>query len=113
MEERQFAEGEGEAGFDQCSVDRGNDDSGNAACQELQHSHAGKIILKANSLKIVRNYTNFCYNVFYLFLVNQLKILLQHQERMESEVSPSRRKTPFCVCFFFLFLLCCLNERHA
>lgn len=113
LEERQFAEGEGEAGFDQCSVDRGNDDSENAAWQELQHSHAGKITLKANSLKIVRNCTNFCYNVFYLFLVNQLKTLLQHQERMESEVSPSRRKTPFCVCVFFLFLLCCLDERHA
>ncbi|KAM6407277.1 serologically defined colon cancer antigen 8 isoform 1-T2 [Pluvialis apricaria] len=68
LEERQFAEGEGETGFDQCAVDRGNDDTGNAAWRELQHSHA----------------------------VNQLKILLQHQERMESEVSPSRRKTPFC-----------------
>ncbi|XP_014806321.1 PREDICTED: serologically defined colon cancer antigen 8 [Calidris pugnax] len=71
LEERQFAEGEGETRFNQCSVgkgsgdvDRGNDDSGNAACQELQHSHA----------------------------VNQLKILLQHQEKIESEVSPSRRK---------------------
>ncbi|XP_054675170.1 serologically defined colon cancer antigen 8 isoform X2 [Grus americana] len=75
LEERQFAEGEGEVGFDQSSVDkgsddvgRGNDDSGNAAWQELQHSHA----------------------------VNQLKILLQHQETMESEVSPSRRKMSFC-----------------
>ncbi|NXO56947.1 SDCG8 protein, partial [Aramus guarauna] len=75
LEERQFAEGGGEVGFDQSSVDkgsddvdRGNDDSGNAAWQELQCSHA----------------------------VNQLKILLQHQERMESEVSPSRRKMSFC-----------------
>ncbi|NXA25672.1 SDCG8 protein, partial [Ibidorhyncha struthersii] len=68
LDERQIAEGEGEAGFDQCSADRGKDDSGNAAWQELQHSHA----------------------------VNQLKILLQHQERMESEVSPSRRKMSFC-----------------
>ncbi|XP_068264475.1 serologically defined colon cancer antigen 8 isoform X2 [Nyctibius grandis] len=75
LEERQFAEREGEAGFGQCSVDkgsgdvdRGNDDSGNAAWQELQCSQA----------------------------VNQLKILLQHQERMESEVSPSRRKMSFC-----------------
>ncbi|XP_052662425.1 serologically defined colon cancer antigen 8 isoform X1 [Harpia harpyja] len=74
LEERQFAKGEGEVGFDQSSVekeiddvDRGSDDSGNAAWQELQHSHA----------------------------VNQLKILLQHQERMESEVSLSRRKMSF------------------
>ncbi|XP_062428115.1 serologically defined colon cancer antigen 8 isoform X3 [Rhea pennata] len=55
--------GEGEAGFDQSSVDRGDDEKGNSAWQELQHSHA----------------------------VNQLKTLLQHQERMESEASPSRR----------------------
>ncbi|KAM6367682.1 serologically defined colon cancer antigen 8 isoform 6-T6 [Alca torda] len=75
LEERQFAEGEGEAGFDHCfvdkgsgDVDRGNDGSENAAWQELRHSHA----------------------------VNQLKILLQHQERMESEVSPSRQKMSFC-----------------
>ncbi|XP_068041508.1 serologically defined colon cancer antigen 8 isoform X3 [Anomalospiza imberbis] len=61
-------------GFDQSSVDegsdnadRGNDDCGTAVSQELQHSHA----------------------------VNQLKILLQHQERMESEESPSRRKNSF------------------
>lgn len=66
LEERQFAKGEGEVGFDQSSVDkgsddvdRGDDDSGNTAWQELQHSHAGKITLKANSLKIVRNYANF------------------------------------------------------
>ncbi|XP_009955588.1 PREDICTED: serologically defined colon cancer antigen 8 homolog, partial [Leptosomus discolor] len=75
LEEGQFANGEGEVGFDQSSVDkgsddvdRGNDDSGNAAWQEWQHSHA----------------------------VNQLKILLQYQERTGSEVSPSRRKTSFC-----------------
>ncbi|XP_076190325.1 serologically defined colon cancer antigen 8 isoform X1 [Aptenodytes patagonicus] len=75
LEERQFAKGEGEVGFDQSSVDkgsddvdRGDDDSGNTAWQELQHSHA----------------------------VNQLKILLRHQERIESEVSPSRRKMSFC-----------------
>ncbi|NXG60194.1 SDCG8 protein, partial [Hemiprocne comata] len=68
LEDRQFAEGEGEAGFDQCSVDRGSDDNRNAAWQELQHSQA----------------------------VNQLKILLQHQERMESEVSPSRKIMSFC-----------------
>ncbi|XP_063184991.1 serologically defined colon cancer antigen 8 isoform X4 [Chroicocephalus ridibundus] len=67
LEERQFAEDEGEAGFDQCFVDRGNDGSRNAAWQELRHSHA----------------------------VNQLKILLQHQEGMESEVTPSR-KMSFC-----------------
>lgn len=66
LEERQFAKGEGEVGFDQSSVekeiddvDRGSDDSGNAAWQELQHSHAGKITLKANGLKISRNDTNF------------------------------------------------------
>ncbi|NXP03897.1 SDCG8 protein, partial [Thinocorus orbignyianus] len=70
LEERQFAEGAGEAGFNQCSVDKGSGDveSGNAAWQELQHSHA----------------------------VNQLKILLQRQERIESEVSPSRRKMSLC-----------------
>ncbi|XP_039553798.1 serologically defined colon cancer antigen 8 isoform X3 [Passer montanus] len=61
-------------GFDQSSVDEGSDnadtangDCETAASQELQHSHA----------------------------VNQLKILLQHQERMESEESPSRRKNSF------------------
>ncbi|XP_067149450.1 serologically defined colon cancer antigen 8 isoform X5 [Apteryx mantelli] len=63
LEEGQFAMGEGEAGFDQSSVDRGDDERGNSAWQELQHSHA----------------------------VNQLKTLLQNQERMESEASPSRR----------------------
>ncbi|KAF1541667.1 Serologically defined colon cancer antigen 8, partial [Eudyptula minor] len=75
LEERQFAKGEGEVGFDQSSVDkgsddvdRGDDDSGNTAWRELQHSHA----------------------------VNQLKILLRHQERIESEASPSRRKMSFC-----------------
>ncbi|XP_010141268.1 PREDICTED: serologically defined colon cancer antigen 8 homolog, partial [Buceros rhinoceros silvestris] len=70
LEERQFAEGEGQVGLDQSSVDKDTDDvdSGNAAWQELQHSHA----------------------------VNQLKILLQHQERMESEVPPSRKKMLFC-----------------
>ncbi|KAF1477287.1 Serologically defined colon cancer antigen 8, partial [Pygoscelis antarcticus] len=75
LEERRFAKGEGEVGFDQSSVDkgsddmdRGDDDSGNTAWQELQHSHA----------------------------VNQLKTLLRHQERIESEVSPSRRKMSFC-----------------
>ncbi|NXT01554.1 SDCG8 protein, partial [Jacana jacana] len=69
LEERQFAEGEGDAGFNQRSAekDSGDVDSGNAAWQDLQHSHA----------------------------VNQLKILLQHQERIESEVSPSRGKMPF------------------
>uniref|UniRef100_A0A672VCS3 SDCG8 protein n=1 Tax=Strigops habroptila TaxID=2489341 RepID=A0A672VCS3_STRHB len=74
LEDRQFGKGEGEVGFDQFSVNKGsdgvdtsNDGSGNAAWQELQHSHA----------------------------VNQLKILLQHQERMESEVSPSGRKRSF------------------
>ncbi|XP_074945489.1 serologically defined colon cancer antigen 8 isoform X2 [Phalacrocorax aristotelis] len=74
LEEGQVAKGKGKVGFEESSVDkgsddvdRGNDDSGNAAWQELQHSHA----------------------------VNQLKILLQHQERIESEVSPSRRKMSF------------------
>ncbi|XP_010189277.1 PREDICTED: serologically defined colon cancer antigen 8, partial [Mesitornis unicolor] len=68
LQER-FAKCEGEVGFDQTSdVDRGNDGTGNAACQELQHSHT----------------------------VNQLKSLLQHQERTESEASPSRRKMSIC-----------------
>ncbi|XP_021406094.2 serologically defined colon cancer antigen 8 isoform X6 [Lonchura striata] len=68
-----LAKGDG-TGFDQSSVDessdnagKDNDDCGTAASQELQHSHA----------------------------VNQLKILLQHQERMESEESSSRRKNSF------------------
>ncbi|KAF2978451.1 hypothetical protein EK904_004411, partial [Melospiza melodia maxima] len=68
-----LAKGDG-TGFDQSSVDedsdnadRASDDCGTAASQELQHSHA----------------------------VNQLKILLQHRERMESEESPSRRKNSF------------------
>ncbi|XP_065488588.1 serologically defined colon cancer antigen 8 isoform X3 [Caloenas nicobarica] len=75
LEDRQFAKDGGEAGSDQSSedtgsddVDRGNDDSGNAAWQELQNSHA----------------------------VNQLKFLLEHQERMESEVFLSRTKMSFC-----------------
>ncbi|NXV75938.1 SDCG8 protein, partial [Atlantisia rogersi] len=68
LEERQFAKDEGEFGLDQSSVDKDNDDDGNAAFQELQHSHA----------------------------VNQLKMLLQHQDRMESQVSPSRRKMSSC-----------------
>ncbi|XP_075002657.1 serologically defined colon cancer antigen 8 isoform X6 [Calonectris borealis] len=73
LEERQFAKSESEVGFDQSSMDkdsdddRGNEESGNAAWQELQRSHA----------------------------VNQLKILLQHQEGMESEVSLSSRKMSF------------------
>ncbi|KAI1240677.1 hypothetical protein IHE44_0009113 [Lamprotornis superbus] len=69
-----LAKGDGGTGIDQSSVDEGSDnvdracdDCGTAASQELQHSHA----------------------------VNQLKILLQHQERMESEESPSRRKKSF------------------
>ncbi|XP_054018296.1 serologically defined colon cancer antigen 8 isoform X2 [Dryobates pubescens] len=66
LEERKFAEGEGEVAFDQSSMDKGSDDvdSGTEAWQELQHSEA----------------------------VNQLKILLQDQERVENEVSLSRRK---------------------
>ncbi|KAM9017913.1 serologically defined colon cancer antigen 8 isoform 2-T2 [Ara ararauna] len=75
LEDRQFGKGEGEVGFDQSSVDKGsgdvdmsNDDSENPAWQKLQQSHA----------------------------VNQLKILLEHQERMESEDSLSRRKRSFC-----------------
>ncbi|NWW81510.1 SDCG8 protein, partial [Climacteris rufus] len=70
-----LAKGEDSIGVDQSSVvegsdgaHRNSDDCGNAASQEPQHSQA----------------------------VNQLKILLQHQERMESEVSPSRRKKSFC-----------------
>ncbi|KFV71179.1 Serologically defined colon cancer antigen 8 [Dryobates pubescens] len=72
LEERKFAEGEGEVAFDQSSMDKGSDDvdSGTEAWQELQHSEA----------------------------VNQLKILLQDQERVENEVSLSRRKVSFfCV----------------
>ncbi|XP_074752955.1 serologically defined colon cancer antigen 8 isoform X3 [Athene noctua] len=68
LEERHFAKGEGEVGFDQSSVNRYNDDSGHCQNrQEQQHSHA----------------------------VNQLKIFLQHQERTESEASLSRRKMSF------------------
>ncbi|NXM72134.1 SDCG8 protein, partial [Serilophus lunatus] len=70
-----LAKGMEDVGFDQSSVDQGsddadggNDDSGNAARQELQHSHAA----------------------------NQLKILLQRQEGRESEVSPSGRESSFC-----------------
>ncbi|NXD27899.1 SDCG8 protein, partial [Spelaeornis formosus] len=65
-----LAKGDG-TGFDHSSVDessdsgdRANNVCGTTASQELQQSHA----------------------------VNQLKILLQHQERMESEESPSRKK---------------------
>ncbi|KAM9382363.1 serologically defined colon cancer antigen 8 [Phaethornis superciliosus] len=68
LEERQAAEGE--AGFDQCSVDkgsgdvdRGSNDTRNAAWQELQPSQA----------------------------VNQHKILLQHQETVEGEICPPRK----------------------
>ncbi|NXF95288.1 SDCG8 protein, partial [Eubucco bourcierii] len=70
LEERQFAEGEGEVAFDQSSMDNNSDDvdSGNAAWQELQHSHT----------------------------VNQLKILLQDQGGVENEVPLSRRKLSFC-----------------
>lgn len=128
LEDKQFAKDDSEAGSDQSSedrgsddVDRGNDDSGNAAWQELQNSHAGKMTLKANGLKIVKmilmsmKKVNIfvIINVFYLVLVNQLKFLLEHQERMESEVSLSRTKMSFYVCFFSFFLLCCLNEWHA
>ncbi|XP_042718131.1 serologically defined colon cancer antigen 8 isoform X2 [Lagopus leucura] len=74
LEERHFTENKDKVGFDQSSVDKGSDDvdrcsdnSGDPPWEELQHSHA----------------------------VNQLKILLQHQEKMESEDSPSRRKMQF------------------
>uniref|UniRef100_A0A8C2TPM3 SHH signaling and ciliosis regulator SDCCAG8 n=1 Tax=Coturnix japonica TaxID=93934 RepID=A0A8C2TPM3_COTJA len=74
LDERHFADSKDEVGSDQSSVDkssddmdRGNDNSGNPPWEELQHSHA----------------------------VNQLKILLQDQEKMESEASPSRRKMQF------------------
>lgn len=53
LEDRQFAKDDGEAGSDQSSEDTGsddvdkcNDDSGNAAWQELQNSHAGKMTQK-------------------------------------------------------------------
>ncbi|XP_065689556.2 serologically defined colon cancer antigen 8 isoform X4 [Patagioenas fasciata] len=75
LEDRQCAKDDSEAGCDQSSedmgsddVDRGNGDSGNAAWQELQNSQA----------------------------VNRLKFLLEHQGRMESEVSLSRMKMSFC-----------------
>lgn len=61
LEERQFAEGKDEVGFessvdkDNDDVDHGNDDRENSAWQDLQHSHAGKITQNANSLKIVRS----------------------------------------------------------
>lgn len=71
-----LAKGENGTGFDQSSVDEGsdsadrdNDDCGNAASQELQHSHAGKITLKANGLNIFRNYTNFNEKVIYLLVI--------------------------------------------
>ncbi|NXE88959.1 SDCG8 protein, partial [Menura novaehollandiae] len=70
-----LAKGEDGVGFVQSSVDEGNDDAdrdndecGNATSPKLQHSRA----------------------------VDQLKTLLQHQERIESEVSPSGRKKSFC-----------------
>ncbi|XP_065585821.1 serologically defined colon cancer antigen 8 isoform X2 [Cyrtonyx montezumae] len=72
--ETNFAESKVEVGFDQSSVDKdsddvdgGSDSSGNPPWQELRHSYA----------------------------VNQLKMLLQHHERMESEASPSREKMQF------------------
>uniref|UniRef100_A0A8C3XEB0 Serologically defined colon cancer antigen 8 n=1 Tax=Cyanoderma ruficeps TaxID=181631 RepID=A0A8C3XEB0_9PASS len=77
-----LAKGDDGPGFDQSSVDEGSDNAdrasdgcgdrasdscGNTASQELHQSHA----------------------------VNQLKILLQHQRRMESEESPSSSKKSF------------------
>ncbi|OXB80319.1 UNVERIFIED_CONTAM: hypothetical protein H355_013717 [Colinus virginianus] len=74
LTETNFAESKVEVGFDQSSVDtgsddvdRGNDSSGNPPWQELRHSHA----------------------------VNQLKMLLQHHKRMESEAPPSTVKMQF------------------
>ncbi|OXB66785.1 hypothetical protein ASZ78_015125 [Callipepla squamata] len=74
LTETNLAESKVEVGFDQSSVDtgsddvdRGNDNSGNPPWQELRNSHA----------------------------VNQLKMLLQHHERMESEAPPSTEKMQF------------------
>lgn len=70
-----LAKGDG-TGFDQSSVDgdsdnadRASDDCGTAASQELQHSHAGRISLKANGLNIVRNYSNFNFKSNYLLVI--------------------------------------------
>lgn len=71
-----LAKGDGGTGFEQSSVDggsdnvdRASDDCGTAASQELQHSHAGKINLKANGLSVVRNYTNFNEKSNYLLVI--------------------------------------------
>lgn len=60
-----LAKGDGGPGFAQCSVDEDSDTAdgasdgcGNAASQELQQSHAGKITLKANGLNTVSSYSN-------------------------------------------------------
>lgn len=70
-----LAKGDG-TGFDQSSVDEdsdnadgASDDCGTAASQELQHSHAGKIALKASGLNIVRNHTNFSEKSNYLLVI--------------------------------------------
>uniref|UniRef100_A0A8C8R9G8 Serologically defined colon cancer antigen 8 n=1 Tax=Pelusios castaneus TaxID=367368 RepID=A0A8C8R9G8_9SAUR len=62
LEEGEPTIGQSEIAFDRSST--GNDESGETAWQELQHSHA----------------------------VNQLKALLREQEGLESEISPSRRR---------------------
>lgn len=71
-----LAKGDGGTGFEQSSVDgdsdnvdRASDDCGTSASQELQHSHAGKIHLKANGLSIVRSYTNFSEKNNYLLVI--------------------------------------------
>ncbi|KYO23837.1 serologically defined colon cancer antigen 8 [Alligator mississippiensis] len=58
------AMGEGEIAFYLSSSNAGRDETGDAAWQELQNSHA----------------------------VNQLKVLLRQQEELESQLSPSKRK---------------------
>uniref|UniRef100_A0A7M4G044 SHH signaling and ciliosis regulator SDCCAG8 n=1 Tax=Crocodylus porosus TaxID=8502 RepID=A0A7M4G044_CROPO len=58
------AMGEGEIAFYLSSSNTGRDETGDAAWQELQNSHA----------------------------VNQLKVLLRQQEELESQLSPSKRK---------------------
>ncbi|NXF22453.1 SDCG8 protein, partial [Rhodinocichla rosea] len=75
-----LAKGDG-TGFDQSSVDedsdnadKASDDCGTAASQELQHSHA----------------------------VNQLKILLQHQERMENLAAIMENQNITHVILYFL-----------
>lgn len=78
LEDRHFAESKDEVGFDQSSVDKGSDDvdrdsddSGSPPWEELQHSHAGKITLKANSLKMLEIVLNLSVHTIWIFAYNQ------------------------------------------